>query len=84
MLSAGAAVVLGATMLIAASLQAWHHGQHYYQPVVQACAAVALACLGVGAARATCSRPVLIVLLSIPWGIAVVRRLADQSDSHLD
>ena len=47
MLSAGAAVVLCATMLVSASLQARQHDRHFYQPVARACAAVAVACLGV-------------------------------------
>src|SRR6476661_8637605 len=51
MLSAGAAVVLCATMLVSASLQAWQHDRYFHQPVARACAAVAVACLGVGAAR---------------------------------
>jgi low temperature requirement protein LtrA len=86
LLSAGAAVVLCATMLISATLQAWQQDRHFYQPVARACAAVAIACLAVGAARPA---PLvlglaLIVLLSIPWGIAVARRLTDQTDSPLD
>jgi low temperature requirement protein LtrA len=83
MLSAGAAVVLCATMLVSASLQAWQHDRSFYQPVARACAAVAVACLGVGAARPAplVLGLVLIALLSIPWGIAVARRLAEQADS---
>jgi low temperature requirement protein LtrA len=83
MLSAGAAVVLCATMLVSASLQAWQHDRHFHQPVARACAAVAVACLGVGAARPAplVLGLVLIALLSIPWGVAVARRLAEQADS---
>jgi len=83
LLSAGAAVVLGATMLVSASLQAWRDDRHFYQPVARAYAVVAVACLGVGAARPAplILGLVLIVLLSIPWGIAVARRLAEQPDS---
>ena len=44
-LSAGAAVVLGTTMLIAASLPAWHRDRGLYRPLSRACAAVAVACV---------------------------------------
>jgi low temperature requirement protein LtrA len=86
MLSAGAAVVLCATMLVSASLHSWQHDRHFYQPVARACAAVAVACLGVAAARPAplVLGLVLIALLSIPWGIAVARRLTDQTDSLSD
>src|SRR6266705_955012 len=50
-LCAGAAVVLGATMLVAATLQAWRRDRGLYRPLARICAAVAVACLGVGAAR---------------------------------
>jgi low temperature requirement protein LtrA len=78
LLCAGAAVVLGATMLVARSLQAWRRDRGLYQPLARTCAAVALACLAVGAARPA---PLLlglalVVLLSIPWGVAVARHLA--------
>jgi low temperature requirement protein LtrA len=78
MLCAGAAVVLCATMLVSASLQAWHRDRGLYQPLARACAAVAVACLGVGAARPApiLLGLVLVLLLSIPWGLAVGRRLA--------
>ena len=82
-LCAGAAVVLSATMLVAASLQAWHRDRGLYRPLARTCAVVALACLGVGAARPA---PLflglsLVVLLGIPWALAVARRLANQADS---
>jgi low temperature requirement protein LtrA len=78
LLGAGAAVVLCATMLLAASLQAWNRDRALYRLLVWTCAAVALACLGIAAARPA---PLvlglaLVVLLSIPWGLAVTRRLA--------
>ena len=77
-LSAAAAVVLGTTMLIAASLPAWHRDRGLYRPLSRTCAAVAVACVGVGAVRPA---PLilglaLVLLLSVPWGLAVVRRLA--------
>ena len=79
-LCAGAAVVLGATMLLAGSLPAWHRDRGLYRPLARTCAAVAVACLAVGAARPA---PLflgiaLVLLLSIPWGLAVARRLADE------
>ena len=81
-LSAGAAVVLGATMLVAASLQAWQDKRGLYRPLARTSAVAALACLGVGAARPT---PLvlglaLVLLLSIPWGYAVARRLSGGAD----
>jgi uncharacterized membrane protein (UPF0136 family) len=83
-LCAGAAVVLGATMLIAATLQAWDRDRGLYRPLARTCAAVAVACLGLGAARPA---PLilglaLVLLLSIPWGFAVARRLANPADSR--
>jgi low temperature requirement protein LtrA len=83
LLCTGAAVVLSATMLIAASLQAWRRDRGLYQPLARTCAAVAVACLGVGAARPAplVLALALVVLLSIPWGFAVARRLAGRADS---
>jgi low temperature requirement protein LtrA len=78
-LCAGAAVVLCVTMLLAASLRAWDRDRGLYRPLARVCAMVAVACLGVGAARPT---PLvlglaLVLLLSIPWAYAVARRLAE-------
>jgi low temperature requirement protein LtrA len=78
-LGAAAAVVLGAAMLISASLQAWDRDRGMYRPLSRTCAVVAVACVGIGAARPA---PLLfglalVVLLSIPWALAVARRLAD-------
>jgi low temperature requirement protein LtrA len=80
-LCAGAGVVLGATMLVAATLQAWQRDRGLYRPLARICAAVAVACLGVGAARPA---PLflglaLVVLLSIPWVFAVAHRLANDT-----
>jgi low temperature requirement protein LtrA len=80
-LCAGAAVVLCATMLVAASLRAWHRDRGLYRPLARTCAVVAVACLGVGAARPA---PLflgfaLVVLLSIPWALAVAHRLASRA-----
>jgi len=76
-LGAGAAIVLGATMLISASQQAGNRDRGLYRPLLRTCAAVAVACLAVGAVRPA---PVilglaLVLLLSIPWGLAVAHRV---------
>ena len=75
-LCAGAAIVLGATMLLAAGLPARDRGQ--YAPLARTCAAVAVVCLGLGALRPA---PLvlglaLVILLGIPWVLALARRLA--------
>jgi low temperature requirement protein LtrA len=85
-LCAGAAVVLCATMLIATSLQAWQRDRGLYRPLARTCAAVAVACVGVGAARPA---PLilglaLVLLLGIPWGLVVAHRLADAAGSPVD
>jgi low temperature requirement protein LtrA len=82
-LCAGAAAVLGATMLVAASLQVWERDRGMYRPLSRTCAVVAVACVGIGAARPA---PLLlglalVVLLSIPWALAVARRLANPADT---
>ena len=82
-LGAGAAAVLGATMLVAASLQAWDRDRGIYRPLSRTCAVVAVACVGIGAVRPA---PLLlglalVALLSIPWGLAVARRLANPADT---
>jgi len=79
-LSAGTAVVLGATTLLATSLPAWASDRGRYRMLARIGAAVAVACLAVGAARPA---PLilglaLVLLLSIPWGYAVARRLASE------
>ena len=77
-LCGGAAIVLGVTMLIAVTLRAWRSERRLYQPLARTCAAVAVACLGLGAARPPplVLGLVLVVLLSIPWCLAVAHRLA--------
>jgi len=85
-LCGGAAVVLFTTMLVSASLQAWHRDRRLYQPLARTCAAVAVACLGVGAARPA---PLLlglalVLLLAIPWGLAVAHRLANAAGSPIE
>jgi low temperature requirement protein LtrA len=81
-LSAGAAVVLSAAMLLSASLHAWYRDRALYRPLARTCAIVAIACFGVGAARPAplvfCL--VLILLLGVPWVLAVAHRLGDATD----
>lgn len=75
--------MLGTTILVAASLPAWEDKRGLYRSLARACAATAVACLGVGAARPTplVLSLALVLLLSIPWGLAVARRLASGADS---
>jgi len=77
-LCAGAAVVVCATMLVAGALQDWRRDRGLYRPLARTCAAVAVACLGAGALRPAplFLGATLVVLLSIPWVLAVVHRLA--------
>lgn len=82
-LCTGAAVVLCATMLVSASLQAWKRDRGLYRPLARTCAAAALACLAAAAARPA---PLvlgiaLVLLLSIPWGLAVAHRLTGAAKS---
>jgi hypothetical protein len=70
-------------MLLAASLPAWNRDRGLYRPLARTCAAVAVACLGLGAARPA---PLilglaLVLLLSIPWTLAVARRVANSANS---
>jgi hypothetical protein len=77
-LCAGAAAVLCATMLVSGSLQARQRDPALYRPLTRTCAVMAVACLGVGAAHPA---PLLlglalVLLLGVPWGLAVAHRLA--------
>jgi low temperature requirement protein LtrA len=81
-LCGGAAVVLVSTMLVAATLPAWQDDRGLYRPLARACAAVAVACLAAAALRPAplILGLVLVALLSIPWTVAVARKLAP--DDH--
>jgi low temperature requirement protein LtrA len=83
-LCAGAAVVLCATLLLCATLPAWDDDRRLYRPLARTCTAVAVVCLGVGALRPAplVLAVALVVLLSIPWGYAVGRRLANPAESR--
>ena len=83
LLSAGTAVVLATTMAIAASLQAWHTNRARYRPLAISCALVALLCLVLAAMRPA---PIvlvcgLVILLSVPWVVAVSRSTTDRVQS---
>jgi len=82
-LCGGTAVVLGATMLVAATLQAWRRDPGLYRPLAGLCAAVAVGCLGVGAGRPAplLLGVALVVLLCIPWVFAVTHRLTRHPDA---
>jgi low temperature requirement protein LtrA len=83
LLCGGTAIVLGATMLLAATLPAWDRDRGLHRPLARACAAMAVACLGLGAVRPAplILGLVLVLLLSIPWGLAVARRLANSGET---
>jgi hypothetical protein len=68
-------------MLLATSLKAWRREPELYRPLARACFAVAVACLILAAARPAplLLGIVLVALLSIPWGLAVARRLAKET-----
>jgi low temperature requirement protein LtrA len=82
-LCAGTAVVLGMTMLLAATLPDWKEHRDLYRPLTWTSIAAAVACLGLGAARPAplLVAIALVVLLSIPWGVAVAHRLASETES---
>ena len=63
-------------------LQTRDRDRGLYRPLAGTCAAVAVACLGAGAARPTplLLAVALVLLLGIPWGLAVARRLANGTD----
>ncbi|QDN54749.1 MULTISPECIES: low temperature requirement protein A [unclassified Streptomyces] len=82
-LCGGAAVVLCATMTLAASLRVWHVDRGLYRPLARTCVVVAVMCVGVGAARPA---PLvlglaLVVLLGVPWVLAVAYRLSHEGES---
>jgi low temperature requirement protein LtrA len=81
-LSAGTAVVLCATMAVSASLDAWRDDRRLYWPLARTCAAVAVACLALGALRPAplTLGLLLVLLLAVPWVLAVTRRLAAAAD----
>nr|WP_168487081.1 low temperature requirement protein A [Streptomyces sp. RLB1-33]QIY68153.1 low temperature requirement protein A [Streptomyces sp. RLB1-33] len=82
-LCGGAAVVLCATMVLAASLRVWREERGLYRPLTRTCVVVAVMCAGVGAARPA---PLvlglaLVLLFGVPWGLAVAYRLSHEEES---
>jgi low temperature requirement protein LtrA len=82
-LGGGAAVVLCATMVLAASLRVWREEHGLYRPLTRTCVVVAVVCAGVGAARPA---PLvlgfaLVLLFGVPWGLAVAYRLSHEEES---
>jgi hypothetical protein len=73
--------VLCATILVSASLQARQGDPALHQLLVRSCIPVAAACLGVGAARPAplLLGVALVVLLGVPWVLAVAHHLARTS-----
>jgi len=82
-LCGGTAVVLCATTALATSLRVWRPEHRFYRPLARTCLAVAAVTAGVGAARPA---PLilglaLVLLLGVPWGLAVAYRLAHEESS---
>jgi low temperature requirement protein LtrA len=82
-LGGGAAIVLCATMVLAASLRVWREERGLYRPLTRTCVVVAVVCAGVGAARPA---PLvlgfaLVLLFGVPWGLAVAYRLSHEEES---
>jgi low temperature requirement protein LtrA len=79
LICAGTAVVLGSAMTVAASLEAWRTDRALYRPLAATCTAVALLCSALAALRPAPLVLVgaLVVLLAIPWSVAVARHVAD-------
>ena len=72
-------------MLLAASLQAWDPATATCTGrSARTCAAAAVACLVLGAAwpAPLLLAIALVILLSIPWGFAVARRAASETESR--
>lgn len=84
-LCVGVAVVLLTTMLLATALEAWQHDRELYRPLARTCLVVALAAVVLGAVRPAplVLGLVLVLLLGIPWGLAVARRLARDETAAL-
>ncbi|MHB9863416.1 low temperature requirement protein A [Streptomyces sp. YIM S03343] len=80
-LCAATVVALGAAMALAASLRAWRGDRAYYRPVARTCVAVGVLCLALAVVRPA-PLPLglaLVVLLGMPWGVAVVRHTASDA-----
>ena len=76
LLCTGAAVTLCAAMAVATSLEAWRTDRALYRPLAVTCVVVAMLCPVLAALRPAPLPLVggLVVLLSIPWCLAVARQ----------
>ncbi|MCT9009166.1 low temperature requirement protein A [Streptomyces rhizosphaerihabitans] len=77
-LCGGAALVLGTTMVLATSLRVWREDRELYRPLAGTCAVAALMAVGLDAVRPAplVLGLVLVVLLGIPWLLAMAGRPA--------
>jgi len=81
-LCGGTAVVLCATMVLASSLRVWSEELGLYRPLARTCVAMAVVCVALGALRPA---PLLlglalVVVLGVPWGLAVAHRVAHEGE----
>ena len=83
LLCAGTAIVLCASMALAATLEVWRSHRTLYRPLTATSVAVALLCPALAATRPTPLVLVigLVVLLAIPWIVAVARTGTDNGTS---
>ena len=83
LLCAGTALVLCASMALAATLEAWRSHRALYRQLTATSVAVALLCPALAATRPTPLVLVigLVVLLAIPWMVAVARTGTDNGKS---
>jgi len=82
-LCGGVAVVLCGTTVLAASLRVWQPNRALYRPLARTCVAMAVVCVAFGALRPA---PLvlglaLVLLLGVPWGVAVAYRVSHEEES---
>jgi len=79
-LCGGAAVVLLATMVLASTLRAWRQDRDLYRPLARTCVVMAVVSVGVGVLRPAplVLGPALVVILGIPWALAVAHRIRQE------
>jgi len=78
LLCLGTAIALSSTIVLAASLRDWRRDRALYRPLARTCLAVAAVCPALAALQPA-PLPLfvaLVVLLGIPWGVAVIRHAA--------
>ncbi|MEV0738862.1 low temperature requirement protein A [Streptomyces sp. NPDC050549] len=79
-LCGGTAVVLCATMVLAASLRVWNEDIGLYRPPARPCVAMAVVWVALGALRPAPLLLGLVVALGVPWGLAVAHRMAHEGE----